>query len=119
MLKKLKEKIVTEIIINNFTSFVQNSEVLNKIATVTRNQQVIVNNQQNLVEVIYNLLNKKYILINLVDDKFMGVFYETEFIERVKKIVEENDDTIKINNVQDAVNYINEYSDNLKLIEIV
>jgi len=59
---------------------------------------------------------KTYIILNLTEEKIIGWFNTSvEFLNFVYKILEENDDvnTFVIESEQDAIDYINEYCDNL------
>ena len=59
-----------------------------------------------------------YNIINILDNKtILSTNSEQEIINKVKLIAIENcDDDMNIDNVDDAINYINEYSSNLEIL---
>jgi hypothetical protein len=61
--------------------------------------------------------NRIYTIYNNVDDFIIFTGTEEQFINFVRRIVEENEDWIIIFNINDAIEYIDKYCDNLMLVE--
>jgi hypothetical protein len=62
--------------------------------------------------------SKTYIIVNLTEEKIIGLFITgIDFLNFVYIILEENDDinNFTIETEQDAIDYINTYCDNLLL----
>jgi hypothetical protein len=58
------------------------------------------------------------IVRNTVDNKIIGKFNETEFIDFVSRIVKENDDdNYSVLGMSDAEEYIEDYCDNLEIVD--
>ena len=58
------------------------------------------------------------IIRNTVEDKIIGKFNETEFIDFVSRIVKENDDdNYSVLGMSDAEEYIEDYCDNLEIVD--
>ena len=62
--------------------------------------------------------NNMYNIINILDNiTILSTNSDEELISKVRKIAIENcDDDMNIDNVDDAINYINEYSSNLEIL---
>lgn len=59
-----------------------------------------------------------YNIINILENKtILSTNSDSELINKVRNIAIENcDDDMNIDNVDDAINYINEYSSNLEIL---